>query len=207
MDFIVKTTPQELIRARQWWRDLEMQWKFAYNEAVFGKGPTIEPPGDDEMMVLLIHADTLRFAGPFAVQSNITTPLSNLSGLIPLYHLKFLSLTDMNIRSITELTRFNKMEHLFLYNNKIESINGIENMANLKDLYLQGNEITNLSPLKGLTTLETLYLSNNKITSLKGIKSKHAKKLKKLYALPNDDLSDRDIIKFQNKVGIICRKG
>lgn len=42
MKFIIKTTSEELQRARKWWNDLEMLWKFAYNEAVFGKGTVVE---------------------------------------------------------------------------------------------------------------------------------------------------------------------
>lgn len=207
INFIVKTTPEEVLRAKKWWKDLEMQWKFAYNEAVFGKGPTIEPPTEDELMLLLVGIDTLRFAGPFAQSPNVTTPLTNLSGLIPLYNLTYLSITDMNVTAVKELVRFTKMKHMFLYNNKISSLEGIENMRELENLYVQNNQISSLIPLKNLTKLITLYVSKNKLTSLNGIKAKHAKKLKKLYVMPNDDLPDKEIIAFQNKVGIICKTG
>ncbi len=207
MNFIIKTTPEELQRARKWWQDLEMLWKFAYNEAVYGKGPTIEPPSDDELMLLLVQIDTLRFAGPMAMNPNISHPLKNLSGLIPLYQLRYLSLTDMEIASIKELQRFTKMEHLFMYNNKIQSLEGIEGMKNLKDLYVQNNEITDIRPIRDLTNLETIYVSGNKLTSLKGLRSKHAKRLKKFYVMPNDHLPDKAIIDTQNKKGIICRTG
>lgn len=207
MQFIVKTTPEELKRAQQWWRDLEMQWKLAYNEAVFGKGPVLEPPKDDELMILLIRADTLRFAGPFAHNSNVTTKLTNLSGLIPLYHLFYLSISHMDITSLKELKRHTKLEHLFVQNNKITSLEGVENMTKLKELYFLNNQVTDLSPVKGLTNLETLYASNNQLTSLNGVTEAHADNMKKFYALPNDNLKDRNIIKFQNSVGIICRNG
>ena len=207
MKFIVKSTPEEVKRAKQWWLDLEMSWKWAYNEAVFGKGPTLEPPKEDELMMLLIGVDTLRFAGPMAHSPNITNPLSNLSGLIPLYQLTYLSLTDMQISSVLELKRFTNMEHLFLYNNKITSLQGIEDMKNLKNLYVQNNLIKDLKPLKNLLKLETVYVSNNRMKQLNGLKKKHAKSIKKFYVLPNNDLPDAEIIKFQNKIGIICRQG
>lgn len=207
MQFIIKTAPEELRRARKWWMDLEMQWKFAYNEAIFGKGPTIEPPKDDELMILLVRADTLRFAGPMAVQPNLSTKLTNLSGLIPLYHLFYLSLSDCDITSLEPLVRHTKIEHLFLYNNKIKSLKGIEGMTNLKDLYVQNNELTDIKAVKKLTKLETFYCSSNQLTSLKGMTKHHAANRIKFYVLPNEELMDKDIIKMENKLGIKCRKG
>ena len=207
MRFIVKTTPEEVVRARKWWNDLEMQWKMAYNEAVFGKGPTIEPPKEDEMMMLVIGIDTLRFAGPLAPNPNITSPLTNLSGLIPLYQLTYLSVSHMRIRSLKELYRFTKMEHLFLYDNQLESIEGIEKMASLKNLYLQNNNINNLTAIKKLTHIHTLYVSGNKFQKISGLTKKHAKSLKKFYVMPNDDLPDSEVIRIQNKLGILCRTG
>jgi hypothetical protein len=207
MQFIVKTTPEELQRAKKWWKDLEGQWKMAYNEAVFGKGPTLEPPHDDALMVLLIQADTLRFAGPLAIKPNITTPLTNLSGLIPLYHLTYLSITNMHFTSVRELSRFTKMKHLFLYDNRIESLSGIEHMVDLVDLYVQNNQLTDLSPLRNLTKIQTLYVSKNKLRKINGLTEKHSDNLKRFYVQPNDDLPDREIIRTQNELGIICRMG
>ncbi|MCB0651635.1 MAG: hypothetical protein KDC85_10205 [Saprospiraceae bacterium] len=207
MQIIVKTAPEELLRARKWWQDLEMQWKFAYNEAVFGKGPSIEPPRDEELMLLLIQADTLRFAGPLAQNPNISNPLTNLSGLVPLYHLKYLSLTHMKITGLTELKRHTQMEYLFVYDNQLKSLDGIENMFNLKDLYFQNNDVTDLMPIARLTNLQTLYASNNNISKINGLSEKHGDHLCKFYILPNENLSDREIIRTQNEIGIICRTG
>lgn len=207
MQFIVKTTPEELLRARNWWANLEVQWKFAYNEALFGKGPVLEPPNDDFLMMLLVGIDTMRFAGPFAPHPNMSMVLTNLSGLIPVYNLVTLSLTNMNVTSIAELTYFKKIENLFLYDNKITSLQGIENLSQLKNLYLQNNEISDLSILSNLKNLEVIYLSNNKIKSLKTFNPTKLKKLKKFHILPNDEMPDKEIIQFQNKYGIICRNG
>lgn len=207
MQFIVKTQPEELRRAQKWWADLEMQWKMAYNEAVFGKGPTLEPPKDDELMVLLVRANTLRFAGPLAARSNLSVELTNLSGLIPLYHLHYLSISHTKISSLQELTRHTKIEHLFVYDNQITSLKGIEGMRNLKDLYVQNNLLESLKPLKKLTKLETLYCSGNQLKKINGLTEKHSNNMKRLHIMPNEHLKDRDIIKFQNKVGIICKNG
>lgn len=206
MQFIVKTTSEELKRARQWWKDLEGQWKLAYNEAVFGKGTTLEPPKDDELMILLIRADALRFAGPLAANPNMTTVLTNLSGLIPLYHLTYLSISNTKITSLKPLQRFTKMKHLFVYENKLTSLQGIENMLELEDLYAQNNMIHNILPIANLTNLKTLYINGNKLHSAEGLTIAHEKYMKNLFILPNEDLSQREIIRIQNEIGLICRK-
>lgn len=207
MQFIVKTQPEELRRAQKWWADLEMQWKMAYNEAVFGKGPTLEPPKDDELMILLVRADTLRFAGPMASRPNLSMELTNLSGLIPLYHLKYLSFSHSKISSLRELERHTKLEHLFVYDNKISSLKGIEGMRNMKELYVQNNQLESLKPVKKLTKLTALYCSGNQLAKIDGVTEKHSNHMKRFVVLPNETLKDRDIIKFQNKVGIICKTG
>jgi hypothetical protein len=206
MQIIVKTSPEELLRAKKWWNDLEMQWKMVYNETIFGNGPSLEPPKDDALMLLLIRVDTLRFAGPFAVNPNTSIKLTNLSGLTPLYHLKYLSISNMAIESLEELKNHVNIEHLFVYENRLKSLKGIEGMRNLKELYFQTNEVSDLHPLEKLHKLETVYANFNNITSLKGIKKKHAKSLRNLYVLPNDKLKDKEIIRVQNKLGILCKK-
>lgn len=204
---IIKTAPEELLRAKSWWKELETQWQLAYNEAVFAKGPIFEPPHDDELIHLLVRADTLRFAGALAQNPNMTTILTNLSGLIPLYNLKYLSISNMNFKNLKELKRHTKLEHLFVYENQLESLEGIEDMQNLKSLYFQSNKIERLKPIEKLTKLETIHAANNKISDLNGITEKHADSIRNFYGIPNDGIRDRDIIKFQNSTGIICKKG
>lgn len=206
MQIIVKTTPEELQRARKWWKDLEGQWKFAYNEAVFGKGPTFEPPKDDELMILLIRADALRFAGPGAAHPNMSTVLTNLSGLIPLYHLIYLSISNMTFTSLEPLQRFTKMKHLFVYENKLTSLRGIENMLELEELFAHGNAIEDILPITRLTKLKKLYVNSNKLKHAKGLTESHGNTMKELYLLPNDDLPQREIIRIQNEIGLICRR-
>lgn len=207
MEIIIQSTPEEVLRARQWWRDLEMQWKIAYNEAVFGKGSTAEPPLDDEMMALLVGASALRFAGPTAPYPNVSIALTNMSGLIPLYQLKYLSFTNMHITHIKELERFTELRSLFIHENRITSLEGIERIIHLEELYAQGNNIKDIKPLSKLTKLKTLYLVRNEITSLDGLTVAHSEHLNQFYIQPNTKLPDREIINFQNQVGIICRKG
>lgn len=207
MSFTIKVSSSEMARANLWWQQLEVQWKLAYNEAVFGQGPTLEPPQNDALMMLLIRADTLRFAGPLAMNPNVSMPLTNLSGLVPLYHLRYLSITHMHLTQLRELARFTELRHLFVYDNRITSLEGIEHLTELEELYFQNNAVTDLSPIRGLTKLATLYASNNRLTRLEGLTPQHEKHLKRCYVLPNDGLPDRAILQAQQELGIICRNG
>ena len=207
MHIIIKADAKELLRARQWWTDLSLSWKTAYNEAVFGKGPTMEPPQDDELMILLVRADTLRFAGPLAMKPNLTTQLTDLSGLIPLYHLRYLSLSHTRVRSVKELRRHTQLRHLFLYDNELESLEGIEGMHELEELYVQNNRLKDIEPVRNLKQLKTLYVSGNALRHLRGLTDAHGDTLKKFYVLPNDSLPGKEIIRVQNEYGIICKTG
>jgi Leucine-rich repeat (LRR) protein len=158
-------------------------------------------------MMLLIGVDTLRLAGPTAFNSNVSTPLTNLSGLLPLYNLKYLSITHMNLREVRSLRHFTKLEHLFLNENQIESLHGIEPLFHLKELYVQHNHLSDLKPVKRLTRLETLYASGNQLTSLQGLTPAHADHMRRCYVLPNEQLRDREILRVQQEAGIICRRG
>jgi hypothetical protein len=206
MKFIIKSTPEEVLRAKKWWNDLEAQWKMVYNEALLGKGPVLAPPSDDELMMLVLGVTSIRIAGPLAVNPNTSIILTNLSGLIPLYNLTYLSISNMKITNLLELKRHTKLEHLFVYDNKLTSLSGIEGMQNLKELYFQNNEISDLSPIKGLIKLETIYATGNTFDKINGITTQH-ENIKNFYVMPNPNLRDREVIRVQNEIGILCKKG
>lgn len=206
MKFIIKSTPEEVLRAKKWWNDLEAQWKMVYNEALLGKGPVLAPPSDDELMMLVLGVTSIRIAGPLAVNPNTSIILTNLSGLIPLYNLTYLSISNMKITNLLELKRHTKLEYLFVYDNKLTSLSGIEGMQNLKELYFQNNEISDLSPIKGLTKLETIYATDNTFDKINGITTQH-ENIKNFYVMPNPNLRDREVIRVQNEIGILCKKG
>lgn len=205
MQIIVKTTPEEVLKAHKWWQALETQWKMAYNEAVFGKGPTLESPKDEELITLLVRADSLRFAGPLAAHPNVSTPLTNLSGLVPLYHLTYLSISNMHLTSLEALRPFTRMRHLFVYENRLTSLRGIENMLDLQELFAQNNKIGDILPITRLTKIKTLYINGNQIKDAKGLTESHGKTMQRLFLLPNENISQREIIRIQNEIGLLCR--
>lgn len=193
--------------AQAWWNTLELQWKTAFNEAVFGRGSSTEPPQDDELLTLLNDTDVLRLAGPTAYNPNVSVVLSNLSGVAELRKLRFLSVTNMSIRSVQELTQLTELRNLFLYDNQIESLEGIEQLTELEELYFQNNLVTELRPVQNLTKLRTLYASNNRFQKLDGLTETHADHLQRFHIQPNQDLPDREIIRLQNQLGILGRMG
>ena len=207
MDIIITGNAEELKRGTHWWNNLEMKWKMAFNEAVFGKGPTIEPPKDEELIILLVRADTLRFAGTGAYAPNVTNIPDNLSGVAGLPHLTYLSFTDSKLNSLKEISGLVNLRHLYVYNNELSSLIGVEKMIHLEELVAHNNTITSLQPVRKLTNLKTLYVAYNRLTSLDGITAAHEKNLVNFHVLPNDQLRQREIIRVQNNYGILCKKG
>ncbi|MBX2929633.1 MAG: leucine-rich repeat domain-containing protein [Saprospiraceae bacterium] len=193
--------------AQAWWNKLELQWKIAFNEAVFGKGSSAEPPKDDELPALLNQTEVLRLAGPAAYSPNVSAALTNLSGIEALHQLRFLSVTSMQLKSIRELAPLTQLRNLYLYDNQIESLEGIETLTELEELYFQNNLVADLRPLQNLTRLRVIYAGNNRIETLEGLTEAHAEHLKRFYILPNQYLPDREAIRLQNELGILARMG
>ncbi len=207
MQIFEKGFSVELLKGQSWWKELSMKWKMAMNEAVFGKGPTIEPPHEEELILLLVRATALRFAGPLAPAPNLTQALDDLSALAGLTHLTYLSFTHSKVTSLRPLRGLTKMRNLFVYENQLTALDGIEEMTDLEELYCLHNQINSLLPITRLTNLHTLYVSFNAITSLEGLTLKHGDKLRNFYCEPNDTLPHREIIRVQNEYGIIARRG
>ena len=207
MDLIIKNKSEELHNAQEWWKNLEMQWKMAFNEACLGKGPSIGPPKDEELVLLLTRVNTFRFAGPMAYNPNVQQMPTNLTGLAGLKNIELISFTYGPITGIKELANLSKLRSLFVNNNKITSLQGIENLLYLEELYCQHNEIESIQPVGRLTNLHTLYVTKNKLKSLKGLTPKHGDKLRRFHVDPNDHLPHREMIRIQNECGILCKKG
>ena len=89
--------------------------------------------------------------------------------------LKFLSLGENDITSVSVFKDIPSLLELHLQNNKIEDVRDLRYLSKLQSLYLGGNNLrniyagskeVNLSYLKYLTNLEILYLEDNKIEDL-----------------------------------------
>jgi len=204
---LAKTAPAEILRARQWWVGLEEQWKQAMNEATLGRGATLEVPSDEDLLLLRYQLDNLRFAGPDAQSSNLSIRLTNLSGVAALDHISFLSVTNCAIEGVEELVGHEALKHLYLYENALTSLEGIEGLTGMEELFVQHNKLTDLTPLRKLTNLKTLYASRNELASLEGLHEGHSDQLKRCFLLPNENLSQREIIRLQNEAFILVKTG
>lgn len=107
--------------------------------------------------------------------------------------LKYLRLSNMNIKDISPLGSFVQLEQLDLSDNKIQDLNPIRLFRNLNYLDLSNNQIKNLeivgylgglnlldltkneigdiSPLKNLMSLVFLYLGNNEIDDIEALEN------------------------------------
>ncbi len=177
------------------------------NEATLGRGATLEDPSDDDLLLLRYQLENLRFAGPDAQSSNLSIRLTNLSGVAALDQIGFLSVTNGAIEGVEELSRLKALKHLYLYDNAISSLKGIEELTEMEELYVQQNKLTDLKPLRKLTNLKTLCASRNELILLEGLHEGHSDQLKRCFLLPNEQLSQREIIRLQNEAFIMVKTG
>lgn len=186
-----------------WWDNLSDSWKMAFNEAVLHRPANTEQP-DHESLRQIFETPVLRLAGPTAPYPNMSFELKDLSGISELTHLEILVVTHHQVRMITELRGHKKLKSLFVFDNQIENLAGIENLTGLQELYCHNNYIDTLEPLAKLTNLHTLYCSSNQIKTLEGIGKQHVANMQKLYCLPNTNLRDPEILRFEREIGIRC---
>jgi Leucine-rich repeat (LRR) protein len=194
----------QLLHANAWWNTLTDAWKQAFNEVALRRSST-EPLGDD-MLLQVFNSANHRFAGPRAPYPNMTFELEDLSGLVGLPLTEVVVVTFHNLTHIREVAQLKSTRSLFLYNNAIKSLEGIEALVELKELYCNVNQIESLKPLESLTKLETLYCNYNLISNLDGLGTQHADRLQNLYCAPNPDLKESTLLKFEQAVGIRCKK-
>ena len=189
----------------EWWSNLEMQWKIAFNGSFLNKGENTDLPTDEELLTIL-EAPTLRFAGPKAMFPNINFELTNLSGIQHLTNLQHFFCDHAQIKSVEEVKYLSKLESFFCNSNQVESINGVQYLTNLKVFYCNANKVTSLKYLAPLENLETVYCNYNELTTFEGISTKQATNLKLFYCLPNDGVSKGEIKRVE-ELGIDCKKG
>ena len=193
-------TPRAAI---EWWETLEDQWKMAYNEAYFNKGPVLLPPTYEEIDDIL-KSVALRFVGPDGPYPNLSFKLTNLSGLKQLKYLKILVANYHKIESLASIKDLHLLESLFAHDNCIQSIEEISSLVNLQEIFIQNNLIQNLLPLRKLIKLQRVYILDNCIKSLQGVTKNHSRLLKEFYCLPNEHLEQSEIIRVEQKLGIRC---
>lgn len=185
----------------RWWLELEPQWRVAFGFAFFGHP---NPPSAEELENLW-QTPVLRFAGPRAPYPNMNFELTNGSGLAGMSNLEILVLTNHRLERITEVADMPQLKSLFVNNNALQSLHGIEKLTQLEQLYAQINQLESIEPIRDLIKLREVYVSLNPLKTLDGLTRKHVTALKQFFCLPNDRLTDREIMQVERKIGIRCR--
>jgi Leucine Rich repeats (2 copies) len=191
----------DFIVPENWWNNLEPQWKWAF--AISFLGHQNEPESFE--VGKIFASPTIRLAGPKAPFPNMQFELTNLSGLQYLSNLSIVIVTHQKIENIEVLSNLKNLKSLFLFNNNIKSLNGIEELNQLEQLYVQCNQLTSIKPIEQLTNLKELYISDNQIASLDGLTEKHSDKLTRFVCRPMEQLKQREIIRVEKELGIICK--
>jgi Leucine-rich repeat (LRR) protein len=184
-----------------WWKQLEPQWKQAFGLMVTGHQN--EPNAVELQKIFTLPS--IRLAGPAAPFPNLQFELTNLSGLEYLSNLSIVITTHHKIENIEVLGNLINLKSLFLFNNNIKSLHGIETLTQLEQLYVQGNQISSIKPIEQLINLKELYISDNCIETLDGLTEEHSDKLTTFVCRPNKQLKQKEIIRAERELGIICR--
>jgi Leucine-rich repeat (LRR) protein len=186
---------------RNWWVQLEPQWQEAFRASVLKHS---NEPGAAELDALY-NMQTIRLAGPAAPFSNLPFELTNLSGIQDLPNLTIIIITHHKIENIEMVRNLSHIKSLFLFNNSITSLEGIEALVELEQLYVQYNQIASIKPIEQLTNLREVYIHDNCIASLDGLTENHSDKLQTFVCRPNELLKQKEIIRAERDLGIICR--
>jgi Leucine-rich repeat (LRR) protein len=183
------------------WKQLEPQWQKAFQVSVLKHSNEPNPAELDA----LYNLQTIRLAGPTAAFPNLQFELTNLSGIQHLFNLEIIVITHHKIADIKVLSNLSHLKSLFLFNNSIASLEGIESLTQLEQLYVHCNQISSIKPVEHLVNLKEFYINDNCITTLEGLTEKHSDKLLKFACRPNEQLKQKEIIRVERELGIICQ--
>jgi hypothetical protein len=185
----------------EWWKELETQWQQAFRVVVLKHS---QEPTKEELQQVL-NLEVIRLAGPSAPFPNCNIELDNLSGIQALTKLSIVVITHHKIKSIEAVGNLHYLQSLFLFNNCITSLTGIENLSGLEQLFVQQNQISSIKPVEKLLNLREIYIQDNCVDSLDGLTEKHSDKLTCFICRPNSMLKQKEIIRAERELGIICR--
>ena len=114
----------------------------------------------------------------FLALSNNGLDSNDIENLSSFRYLRYLSLADNKITSITPLRNLTNLMELRLQNNQITNVRDLQLLNNLWALYLGDNQISDVTWLNNLRLLQVLYLNNNNLTDINSLDT-----LNKLVAL------------------------
>ena len=188
---------------RNWWKTLPDHWRQVFLQAFFQRMQ--DDIVSDSDLENLCSTPVLRIVGPEGMHSNYSGTLTDLSGLSQLTTVQYLFVIHCDLESLDGIERMTEMRSLYLHNNKLQDIHQIGKMASLQEIFVADNEIKSISPVKNCRMLHTLSCERNRLQNLDGIKPFHEKHLRTLKCRPNEFLPQREILRVQNEIGIICQ--
>jgi Leucine-rich repeat (LRR) protein len=192
---------KDILNSHDWWKQLEPQWQQAFGISVLRHSNL----PDEAELEKLYNIQTIRLAGPTAPFPNLSFELTNLSGVEHLANLEILIVTHHKIKKTEELRNLARLRSLYLFNNAIVSLKGIESLTLLEQLYVQCNQITSINAVERLINLKEFYINDNRIATLDGLTESHSEKLLKFICRPNELLKQKEIIRAERELGIICK--
>lgn len=89
--------------------------------------------------------------------------ISDISSLKDSVNLKYVRLSENNIKDITVLNNLTQITDLGLFKNNVSDITPIQSLTNLTNLWLENNDISDITPLSSLTKLEYLNIANDSV--------------------------------------------
>ena len=136
------------------------------------------PPSENEAA-----ADTVSFSDP-ALEEAVCNALGIDDRPITIKEAKKVKSLDLSydteltddenargdIRNLTGLSCFEKLEELDLSHNKISDVSELSDLKHLRILHLEGNEISDVEPLGSLKTLTLLDLEGNQVSNIYTLK-------------------------------------
>jgi hypothetical protein len=189
----------------EWWNQLEEQWKLAFSQ-VFFQTKTYYSPTKAEILDLWTMP-VLRFASPGADNPNMGFELTNLSGLQGFPKLELLFVIHHEITHLQEISALTQLKQLVVYNNKIESLSGVEKLLDLEKLFVHENNISSIEEVIFLEKLAAFTCFKNPLKSLRGLAVEHQPNLQSILALPNEYLSEEEILRTEKATGLTLEKG
>ncbi len=191
---------QTLSAQQDWWSNLEIQWKKAFNESFFQKAP-IEDMPDEKGFADLFSCPNFRFAGPKSFFPNLSFELSNLTGLEVMHQAELISVSFNQIADVGPLSQLVNLKSLFLNDNNLESLEGLEGLTKITTLYLSNNRIKSLKPLEKMDNLQVVQCSHNKLASFAGLHTGNTENLDHFIGLPNR-VTQLEIDRLQNELRV-----
>ena len=156
---IYTTKISEREELTNWWRDLPYVWQSMFRDAI----STFSNTFDYRMLKEISELESLDVSG--------NRYISDLSPLGRLDNLKYLNISNTNVRNLTPIRNLTKLEVLECSGTNITSLEPLKYMINLRELICDHTSIANLEPVGNFTKLEKLYCDNTPLDDLSPVQA------------------------------------